>query len=85
MVLPWVLSLSPPADNARKKITYKSNCHALNDQLADTPALQEMGVKDFASTTPIVLMAPAGTLPDIVKKLNDAVAGALANPAVRRS
>jgi len=52
-------------------------------QLPDTPTLQEMGVKDFASTTPIVLMAPAGTPADIVKKLNDAVAGALADPAVK--
>ena len=53
-------------------------------QLPDTPTLQEMGVKDFASTTPIVLMAPAGTPPDIVTKLNDAVAGALADPAIKQ-
>jgi len=52
-------------------------------QLPDTPTLQEMGVKDYASTTPIVLMAPVGTPPEIVKKLNDAVAGALSDPAVR--
>lgn len=51
-------------------------------QLPDVPTLQETGVKDFASTTPIILMAPAGTPPDIVKKLNDAVANALADPAV---
>lgn len=52
-------------------------------QLPDVPTLQETGVKDFASTTPIVLMAPAGTLPEIVKKLNDAVANALSDPAVK--
>lgn len=52
-------------------------------QLPDVPTLQETGVKDFASTTPIVLMAPAGTPPEIVKKLNDAVANALADPAVK--
>jgi len=52
-------------------------------QLPDVPTLQEMGVKDFASTTPIVLMAPAGTPPEIVKKLNEAVANALADPAVK--
>lgn len=52
-------------------------------QLPDVPTLQETGVKDFAATTPIVLMAPAGTPPDIVKKLNDAVAGALSDPAVK--
>ncbi|MDB5487667.1 MAG: tripartite tricarboxylate transporter substrate binding protein, partial [Reyranella sp.] len=53
-------------------------------QLPDIPTLQESGVKDFASTTPIVLMAPAGTPPDIVKKLNDAVASALSDPAVKQ-
>ena len=52
-------------------------------QLPDVPTLQETGVKDFASTTPIVLMAPAGTPPEIVKKLNDAVANALSDPAVK--
>ena len=52
-------------------------------QLPDVPTLQETGVKDFAATTPIVLMAPAGTPPDIVKKLNDAVADALSDPAVK--
>ncbi len=52
-------------------------------QLPDVPTLQETGVKDFAATTPIVLMAPAGTSPDIVKKLNEAVAGALSDPTVK--
>ena len=52
-------------------------------QLPDVPTLQETGVKDFASTTPIVLMAPAGTPADIVQKLNDAVANALSDPAVK--
>ena len=52
-------------------------------QLPDVPTLQETGVKDFASTTPIVLMAPAGTPPEIVRKLNDAVANALSDPAVK--
>ena len=52
-------------------------------QLPDVPTLAELGVKDFAATTPIVLMAPAGTPPEIVKKLNDAVADALADPAVK--
>ena len=53
-------------------------------QLPDTPTLQESGVKEFASTTPIVLMAPAGTPADIAKKLNDTVASALADPAVKQ-
>jgi tripartite-type tricarboxylate transporter receptor subunit TctC len=52
-------------------------------QLPDTPTLRELGVKDFAATTPIVLMAPAGTPAAIVKKLNDTVADAIADPAVK--
>lgn len=52
-------------------------------QLPDTPTLMEMGVKDFAATTPIILMAPAGTSPEVVTKLNDAVAKTLADPAVK--
>ncbi len=52
-------------------------------QLPDVPTLQETGVKDFAATTPIVLMAPAGTPPDIVKKLNEAVARALSDLPVK--
>ena len=53
------------------------------NQLPDVPTLQETGVKDFTSTTPIVLMAPAGTSPEIVNKLNGAVSDALADPAVK--
>jgi tripartite-type tricarboxylate transporter receptor subunit TctC len=52
-------------------------------QLPDVPTLAELGVKDFAATTPIVLMAPAGTPPAIVKKLNDAVADVLADSTIR--
>jgi tripartite-type tricarboxylate transporter receptor subunit TctC len=52
-------------------------------QLPDVPTPAELGVKDFGATTPIVLMAPAGTPTAIVKRLNDTVADALADPAVK--
>ena len=52
-------------------------------QLPDTPTLAETGVKDFSATTPLMLMAPAGTPPEIVKKLNEAVADSLADPLVK--
>jgi tripartite-type tricarboxylate transporter receptor subunit TctC len=52
-------------------------------ELPDTPSLNELGVSDFDATTPIVLLAPAGTPPAILKKLNDAVTDSLADPAVR--
>jgi tripartite-type tricarboxylate transporter receptor subunit TctC len=51
-------------------------------ELPDTPTLAESGVKDFDETTPIVLMAPAGTPPEIVDKVNAAVADAIADPTV---
>jgi len=52
-------------------------------QLPDTPTLAELGVKDFSATTPIMLMAPAGAPMAIVNRLNDSVADALADPAVK--
>ena len=52
-------------------------------QLPNVPTLAELGVKDFAADTPIILQAPAGTPPAVVKKLNDAVADALGDPAVK--
>ena len=52
-------------------------------ELPDTPSLNELGVTGFDATTPIVLLAPAGTPPAIVKKLNYAVADSLSDPAVR--
>jgi tripartite-type tricarboxylate transporter receptor subunit TctC len=52
-------------------------------QLPDVPTLAETGVKNFAADTPIILQAPAGTPPAIVKKLNDTVADALGDPAVK--
>jgi tripartite-type tricarboxylate transporter receptor subunit TctC len=52
-------------------------------QLPDIPTLAELGVKDFAATTPIVLMAPSRTPSAIVERLNDAVADALADPTVK--
>ena len=52
-------------------------------QLADVPTLAEMGVKDFSATTPLYLMAPAGTPPAVVKKLNEAVVATATDPAFR--
>jgi tripartite-type tricarboxylate transporter receptor subunit TctC len=51
-------------------------------ELPDTPTLAESGVKDFNETTPIILMAPAGTPPEIVGKVNAAVTDAIADPSV---
>ena len=51
-------------------------------ELPDTPTLSELGVTDFDANTPLVLMAPLGTPPEIVNKLNAAVNDAIADPAV---
>jgi tripartite-type tricarboxylate transporter receptor subunit TctC len=52
-------------------------------ELPGTPSLNELGVTSFDATTPILLLAPAGTPPVILKKLNDAVNDSLSDPAVR--
>ncbi len=51
---------------------------------ANVPTMQEMGLKGFDATAPWVgMLAPAGTPADITKKLNDAIATALAKPEVK--
>ncbi|MBS0547272.1 MAG: tripartite tricarboxylate transporter substrate binding protein [Proteobacteria bacterium] len=53
-------------------------------ELPNTPTLAESGVKDFNATTPLYLMAPAGTPADIVGRLNAAVAASIADPALAK-
>ncbi len=53
-------------------------------ELPDVATLAERGVTDFDATTPLYLMAPAGTPADIVSKLNAAVAAAIADPALAK-
>lgn len=53
-------------------------------ELPDTPTLAESGVKDFNATTPLYLMAPAGTPADIVARINKAVADSIADPALAK-
>ena len=52
-------------------------------QLPDVPTLQEAGVKDAQFTQWLVLLAPAGTSPAVVSKLNAALNTALNSKAVR--
>ncbi len=52
-------------------------------QLADVPTLQEAGVKDFQFTQWLVLLAPAGTPPEVVTRLNTALRNALNSKDVR--
>ena len=50
----------------------------------DIPTLQEAGVPDFDVTTWYAIWAPAGTPPDIVLKMQQEVAKALASPQLKQ-
>ena len=45
--------------------------------LPDVPTLREAGIKDFQFTQWLALLAPAGTPPEVVGRLNTALRGAL--------
>ncbi|MDB5821640.1 MAG: LacI family transcriptional regulator [Herminiimonas sp.] len=50
--------------------------------LPSVPTIAESGYKDFSAVDWKVIMAPAGTPPDIVKRMNAAVEKALTQPAM---
>ncbi len=54
-------------------------------QLPDVPTLQEAGVQGYDASVWLALMAPAGTPPDIVNRLNAEVAKLLAAPDTRKA
>jgi len=51
--------------------------------LPEVPTLREAGVKDFQFSQWLVLLAPAGTPPAIIARLNSALNATLATPDVR--
>jgi tripartite-type tricarboxylate transporter receptor subunit TctC len=52
-------------------------------QLPEVPTMQEAGVKDFQFTQWLALLAPAGTPPTVVARLNAALRGALNSKDLR--
>ena len=52
-------------------------------QLPEVPTMREAGVKDFQFTQWLTLLAPAGTPPAVVTRLNGALNTALNTPALR--
>ena len=52
-------------------------------QLPEVPTMREAGVKDFQFTQWLTLLAPAGTPPAVVTRLNGALNSALNTPALR--
>jgi len=51
--------------------------------LPDVPTIQETGVPDYSVSTWWGLLAPAGTPPAVIQKLNQAVANATAQPHIK--
>lgn len=54
-------------------------------QLPDVPTMQEAGVSGYDASVWLALLAPAGTPPEIVARLNAEVAKLMATPDVRKS
>jgi tripartite-type tricarboxylate transporter receptor subunit TctC len=54
------------------------------DGLPDVPTISETGVPNFEVSGLIGLLAPAGTPPDVIKKLNAAALKSLEDPDVRQ-
>lgn len=51
----------------------------------DIPTLDEVGVKGYEASTYVALLAPAGTPPEVIEKLNISSRKALATPAMTES
>jgi tripartite-type tricarboxylate transporter receptor subunit TctC len=66
-----------------KALAYASNHRS--PLLPDVPTLTETGIKDADSTSWYSLAAPKGTPPDIVQKLNEAVAAINKNPQYQKA
>jgi tripartite-type tricarboxylate transporter receptor subunit TctC len=56
---------------------------ARDSHLPDVPTFIESGVKDYESIGWFGLIAPAGTPPDIIKKLNEVFVAAMNDPVVK--
>ncbi len=54
-----------------------------NPQLPDVPTAAEAGVSNYVVESITGILAPAGTPPDIIERLNKAIVQALAMPATR--
>jgi tripartite-type tricarboxylate transporter receptor subunit TctC len=55
-----------------------------NPAVPDVPTMEEAGVKDFDVGTWSGVIGPKGMPADVVKKIHEAVAAALADPAVQK-
>ena len=53
--------------------------------LPDVPTVNEAGVPDYEATIWLGIMAPAGTPPEIVARLNAEIGKIIARPAIREA
>lgn len=84
--VPIGLSAIPPATpqvkaGALRALALTSTSRSTS--LPDVPTLNESGVADFEGDTLSFIMAPAGTPPSIVQRLNREITKALENPELR--
>jgi tripartite-type tricarboxylate transporter receptor subunit TctC len=84
--VPIGLSAIPPATpqvkaGALRALALTSTTRS--SSLPDVPTLSESGVTDFEGDTLSFIMAPAGTPPAIVQKLNREITKAMENPELR--
>jgi tripartite-type tricarboxylate transporter receptor subunit TctC len=54
-------------------------------QLPDVPTLQEAGVPGYEASVWLALLAPAGTPPDIVNKLNQEIVKLMNSPDTQKA
>jgi tripartite-type tricarboxylate transporter receptor subunit TctC len=54
-------------------------------QLPDVPTMQEAGVPGYAASVWLALLAPAGTPPEVVNKLNAEIAKVMKDPELRKA
>jgi tripartite-type tricarboxylate transporter receptor subunit TctC len=54
-------------------------------QLPDVPTMQEAGVLGYDASVWLALLAPAGTPPEIVRRLNSEIARLMVQPDIRKT
>jgi tripartite-type tricarboxylate transporter receptor subunit TctC len=78
-LLPNVLAMIQSGDARPLAVTTNKRMTAL----PDVPTVAEAGIQNYESSAWFALLAPRGTPKPIVAKLNEALATAIADPAVR--
>jgi len=77
------LRLVGPADAARRKRTHKHGGHRRRVELPDVPAMPELGYAAISTGAWVAILAPLGTPPAIIERLNQATNNALKSAAMR--